>query len=112
MCGSFGLTAAEAKTETICQITKRVDRVVFDTEAAGQVYKAPGLCTLGSLCENVDHTAEINRGVLLTNRRFRPYSLPLHDQATAPLRFKVRMLKAEVMETMGGVADQPAFQTV
>ena len=38
--------------------------------------------------------------MLLANLLFRQYGLPLYDQPTAPLRLKVRMLKAEVMETM------------
>ena len=38
--------------------------------------------------------------MLLSNLRFRQYGLPLYDQVAAPLRLKVRMLKAEVMETM------------
>ena len=39
MCASFGLTVSEAKTETMCLMTKRTNRVTFVTEAAGQVYK-------------------------------------------------------------------------
>ena len=53
-----------------------------------------------TVCENADHTADIHRRGLLANLRFRRSSLPLYDQLTAPLRLKVRVLKAEVMETM------------
>ena len=49
VCASFGLTVSLAKTETMCLMTKRMDRVTFVTEAAGQVYKQ-SLCTLGKLC--------------------------------------------------------------
>ena len=35
VCASFGLTVSEAKTETMCLMTKRMDRVTFVTEAAG-----------------------------------------------------------------------------
>ena len=99
---SFGLTVSEAKTETTCPMTKRMDRVTFVTEAAGQVYKQTAMFVyLGAtVCENADLSIEINRRVLLANLRFRRYGLPLYDQPTAPLRLKVRMLKAEVMETM------------
>ena len=38
--------------------------------------------------------------MLLANLRLRRYRLPLCDQPTAPLRLKVRMLNAGVMETM------------
>ena len=37
VCASFGLTVSESKTETMCLMTKRVNRVSFLTEAAGQV---------------------------------------------------------------------------
>ena len=37
---------------------------------------------------------------MLANLRFRRCGLPLYDQLDAPLRLKVRMLKAEAMETM------------
>ena len=101
VCASIGLTVSEAKTETMCLMTKRVDRVTFVTEAAGQVYKqtAKFACLGATVCENADLTVEINRRVLLANPRFRRYGLPLYDQPTAPLRLKVQMLKAEVMET-------------
>ena len=83
-------------------MTKRMDRVTFVTEAAGQVYKqtAKFVYLAATVCENADLTVEINRRVLLVNLCFRRYGLPLYDQPTAPLRLKVRMLKAEVMETM------------
>ena len=81
---------------------KRMARVTFVAEAAGQVYKQTTkfVCLGGTACENVDLTAEINRRMLLANLRFRPYSLPLYDQSTAPLRLEVWMLKAELVETM------------
>ena len=37
VCSSFGLVVSEAKTETMCLMTKYMDRVTFVTEAAGQV---------------------------------------------------------------------------
>ena len=38
--------------------------------------------------------------MLLANLRLRRYGLSLYDQSTAPLRLKIRMLNAEIMETM------------
>ena len=52
------------------------------------------------MCENADLNVEINRHVLLANLRLRRYGSPLYVQSTALLRLKVRMLTAEVMETM------------
>ena len=51
------------------------------------------------MCENADLTVETNRYVLLANLRLRLYWLSLHDQFTATLRRKVRMLKAHVIES-------------
>ena len=34
VCSSLGLTVSEAKTETMCLVTKRMDRVPSVTEAA------------------------------------------------------------------------------
>ena len=102
VCGSFGLTVSEPTTEIICLMTEHRDRVTFVTEAAGQVYEQTAkFVFLGAtVCENADLAAEISRRVLLPNLRFRRYSLPLHDQPTAPLRLKARMLEAEEVETM------------
>ena len=52
------------------------------------------------MCENVDLTGEIKGGILLADPRLRRYGLSLYGQSTALLWLKVRMPKAEVMETM------------
>ena len=58
-----------------CLMTKRMDRVTFITEAAGQVYKQTtkfGHLGATAECENADLTAEINRRVLrIAKLRFR-----------------------------------------
>ena len=104
VCASFGLTVSEARTESMCLMTKGMDRVTFVPEAVSLVYKQTAkFVYLGAtMCENADLTVEINRRVLLANLCLRRYGLSLHDQSTAPLRLKVRKLKAEVMETMYG----------
>ena len=51
--------------------------------------------------ENADLTAGINPRVQLANLLSKKrYSLPLYDQPVAPLRLKVRTLRAEANETM------------
>ena len=50
--------------------------------------------------ENANLTVEINRCGLLAILRLRLYGLSMYDQSTAPFRLEVRMLKAEVMETV------------
>ena len=52
------------------------------------------------MCENVDLTGEIKGGILLADPRLRRYGLSLYGQSTALLRLKVRMPKADVLETM------------
>ena len=67
-----------------------------------RVYKqtAKSVYLGATVCENSNLTVVINRRVLLVNLRLRRYGLQLYDQFTAPLRLKVRMLIAEVIETM------------
>ena len=102
VCVSFGLTASEAKTETMCLATKGMDRVTSVSETVGQVCKqtAKFVYLRATVCENGDLTVEINRRVLLANLRLRRYDLSLYEQSTAPLRLKVRMLKAKAMGTV------------
>ena len=90
MCASFGLTVSEAKTDTMCLMTKGMDRVTFVTEAAGQVYKqAAKFVYLGAtVCENIDLTVGINRRVLLANLRLKvwPASTAPAQNTNAPGR--------------------------
>ena len=97
VCALFGLKVSAVKTETICLTTKGMGRVTFVTEAVEQVCKQTAkFVYLGAtVCENADFTVEINRRVLLANLRLGCYGLSLYDQSAAPLRLKVRMLKAE-----------------
>ena len=53
-----------------------------------------------TVCVNADLTAELNRCALLADLRFRRNGLPLYDQPTPPLRLKVRMPNAGVVEIM------------
>ena len=78
VCASFGSTVSEAKTETMCLMTKRMDgSLSILRQPARCTYKPPG-CVLGAtVCENADLTGEINRRVLLASLRFRRYGLPL-----------------------------------
>ena len=102
VCGSFGLTVSEAKTETMCLMTKRMDRVTFNTETAGQAYKKPATFVyLGrTMCENANLAAEINRRMLLANLLFRRYDLSPDGQPIAPLWLQVQMLEGGVVEIM------------
>ena len=77
VCAACGLIVADAKTETMCLMTKGMDWGTCVIEAAGQVYKQTAMFVhlVATVCENADLTVEINRCVLLTNLRFRRYGL-------------------------------------
>ena len=104
VCAAFGLTVSEAKTEIICLRTKGMPEstATFSVEVASQVYNQTNeFIYLG---ENVNHNADLSVNV---NRRirnawcsFRKYTLKLYDRPSDPLELKIRMLRAEVLETM------------
>ena len=80
-------------------LMKGMDRVSFDTDPAGRLCKQKR--QNHQVCDNTDLAVEINRRVLQGNPvRLRRYDLALNDQSTELLRLRVRMPKAEVMETM------------
>ena len=104
VCAAFGLTVSQAKTETMCLRTKKMSEPVpiFSVEAAGKMYSQTNeFVYLGG---NANHNADLSVGV---NRRirnawcsFRKYTLKLHDQPSTPLELRIRMLRAEVLETV------------
>lgn len=111
-CAEFGLTISEVKKETACLRTNSMDRVIFVIEIAGQVYELPPKYVyLGaSVCEGGDLTIGIDRRVLLAGLCLRRYGLPLCHQSTVPLRLKLRMLNAKLLEKKrfpGGVTWSP-----
>lgn len=70
---------SESKAETMCLMTKRMDRATFVTEPTRQMYKqtATFVYIWVIVCENADLAVEINRCALLTNLRYARYGLPL-----------------------------------
>ena len=99
----FGLTVSEAKTEIMCLRAKRMTEsaATFSVEAAGQVYNQTNeFIYLGG---NVNHIADLSIKVYRCIRNawcsFRKYTLELYDRPSAPLKLKIRMLRAEVLET-------------
>ena len=104
VCAAFGLTVSEAKTEIMCWHTRGTPdaAATFSVEAAGHVYKQ--MHDFVYLGGNVHHDADLSIEVDGRIRNawcsFRKYSLELYDRPSAPLELKIRMLKAEVLETM------------
>ena len=104
MCAAFGLTVSEAKTEIMCLRAKGMPEstATFSVEAAGQVYNQTNEFVY--LGENINHNAdlsiEVDRRVRNAWYSFRKYTLEPYDRPSAPLELKIRMLRAEVLETM------------
>ena len=71
-------------------------------EAADQKYKQTNRVIYlgGVIDENANINAEIERRTRFAWARFKRYGRQLYDRPTAPLQLKVRMLKAEVLETL------------
>ena len=103
VCAAFGLTVSE-KTEIMCLRAKGMPEstATFSVDAAGQVYnQTNGFVYLGgNVNQNTDLSIEVNRRVRNACCSFRTYTLELYDRPSAPLELKIRMLRAEVLETM------------
>ena len=104
VCAAFGLIVSEAKTEIMCLPAKGMaeSTATFSVEAAGQAYNQ--MNEFVYLGENVNHNADLSIEVDRRTRNewcsFREYTLELYDRPSAPLELKIRMLRAEVLETM------------
>ena len=104
VCAAFGLTVSEAKTEIMCLRAKGIPEstATLSVEAAGHVYNQTNKFVY--LGENVNHNADLSIEVDRYMRKawcsFRKYTLELYDRPSALLELKLRMLRAEVLETM------------
>ena len=103
VCAAFGLTVSKAKTEIMCLREKGMleSTATFGVEAAGQVYKQMNEFVYlgGNVNHNADLSIEVDRRIHNAWCSFRKYTLELYDQPNAPLELKIRMLRAEVLET-------------
>ena len=104
VCAAFGLTVSEAKTEIMCLRAKGMPEstATLSVDAAGQEYNQTNeLVYLGG---NVNHNAdlfiEVDRRIRNAWCSFRKSTFELYDRPSAPLELKIRMLRAEVLETM------------
>ena len=104
VCAAFGLTVSETKTEIMCLRAKGIPEstATFSVEAAGQVYNQTNEFVYlgGNVNQNADPSIEVDRCVRNAWCSFRKYTLELYDRPSAPLELKIRMLRAEVLETM------------
>ena len=105
VCVAFGLTASEAKTEIMCLRAKGMPEstAIFSVEAVGQVYYQTNEFVYlgGDVNHNADLSIEVDRRIRNASWcSFRKYTLELYGRSSAPLELKIRMLRAEVLETM------------
>ena len=104
VCAAFVLIVSEAKTESMCLRAKGMPEstTTFSVEAAAQVYKQTNESVYlgGNVNHNADLSIEVARRIRNAWYSFRKYTLELYDRPSAPLELKLRMLRAEVLETM------------
>ena len=104
VCAAFGLTVSEAKTDIMYLRAKEMPKftATFSVEAAGQVYNQTNefLYLGGNINYNAELSIEVDRRIRNAWCSFRKYTLGLYDRRSAPLELKLRILRAEVLETM------------
>ena len=104
VCAAFGLTISEAKTEIVSLPAKGMPEftATFSVEAAGQVHNQTNEFVYlgGNVNHNADLSIEVNRRIRNAWYSLRKYTLELCDRPSAPLGLEIRMLRAEVLETM------------
>ena len=104
VCAAFGLTVSEAKTEIMCLRAKGMPEstAIFSVEAAGQVYSQANEFVYlgGNVNHNADLSIEVDRRIRSARCSFRKYTLELYNRPSAPLELKIRMPRAEILETM------------
>ena len=104
VCAAFGLTVSEAETEIMCLRTKGMPEstATFSVEAVGQVYNQTNefVYLEGNVNHNADLSIEVDWRIRSAWCSFRKYTLELYDRPCAPLELKIRMPRAEVLETM------------
>ena len=104
VCAAFGFNVSEAKTDITSLRAEGMPEstAIFSVEAAGQVYNQTNEFVYlgGNVNHNADLSIEVDRRTLDAWCSFRKHTLELYDRPSAPLELKIRMLKAEVLETI------------
>ena len=104
VCTAFGLTVSETKTKIMCLHAKGMPEstATFSVEATGQVYNLTNefVYLEGNVNHNANLSIQVDRRLRNAWCSFRKYTLELYDRPSAPLELKIRMLRAEVLETI------------
>ena len=101
-CSSFGLAVSEAKKDSMCRQTKGGGKVSLTINAAGQAYKQTIEFVYwgGAITADGELSIEIPRRLQRAWACFQRYKMEIYDRPGVHLRFKMRLLKAEVVETL------------
>ena len=104
VCSAFSLTVSEARTEIMCLRTMGMPETtaIFSVAAAGQVHNQTNefVHLGGTVNHNIDLFIEVDQRTRNAWCSFRKYTLELYIRPSALLELKIRMLRAEVFETM------------
>ena len=104
VCAAFDLTVSEAKTEIMCLRAKGMPEstATFSVDTTGQVYNQMNEFVYlgGNVNHNANLSIKVDRCIRNAWCSFRKYTLELYDRPSAPLELKIRMLRAEVLETI------------
>ena len=104
VCAAFGLAVSEAKTEIMCSRAKGMPEstAIFSVEAVGQVYNQTNEFVYlgGNVNHNADLSIKVDQRIRNAWCNFRKYAFEMYDRPNALLELKIRMLRAEVLETM------------
>ena len=102
VCAALGLTVPETKTEVMGLCRKGVSKsaAIFSVEAAGQVCSQTNEFVYlgGNINNHADLSIEVDWCIRNAWCSSRKYTLELYDRLSAPFEFKLRMLRAEVLE--------------
>ena len=100
-CSAFGLTVSEAKTEIMCLQTQGGEKVSFTIYSAGQVYKETiEFVYLGGAITADRDLSKITWCLQRVWACFQRYKMDIYDRPGVRLWLKVRLLKAEVIQTL------------
>ena len=104
VCAVLGLTVPETKTEVMGLRRKGMSKstAIFSLEAAGQVcsQKNEFVYLGGNINNHADLSMEVDRCLPNAWCSFRKYTLEVYDRLSTSFEFKLRMLRAEVLEMM------------
>ncbi|CAB1102930.1 unnamed protein product [Ectocarpus sp. CCAP 1310/34] len=100
--GLFGLMVSEPKTEIMCMLPKGIEERPFTVSAAGQTYKQTDRFVYLGRTISADGKAdrEITSRSCRAWKCYRRNSASMYDRRRADRQLKIRLLQAEVVETL------------